>query len=89
MYIFIYGFAIFFSGKPERMEISGNTDVLKDPGADAAIKLGSTVEVTLAKGPTFATVRWIGSLPDMPSRMAGLELVLVNTDLFWWQCETH
>ncbi|XP_026789182.3 ubiquitin carboxyl-terminal hydrolase CYLD isoform X1 [Pangasianodon hypophthalmus] len=60
--------------KPERMDISDSPDMVKDPGADVALKVGSVVEVNLAKGPAFATVRWIGSLPDRPSRMAGLEL---------------
>lgn len=65
------------------MDISENLDVVKDSGTDVAIKVGSMVEVDLASGPAFATVRWIGSLPNMPCRMAGLELVLVNTDLYW------
>lgn len=65
------------------MEISESPDVGRDPGAEMALNVGSTVEVNLAKGPTFATVRWIGTLPDMSSRRVGLELVLVDTDLFW------
>lgn len=69
------------------MDISENLDVVKDSGADVAIKVGSMVEVDLASGPAFATVRWIGSLPNMPCRMAGLELVLVNTDLYWLPCK--
>lgn len=81
--VFIYGFNVFFLGKPEMMVISESPDMDKDPGADMDIKVGSTVEVHLAKSPAFATVRWIGSLPNMPSRMAGLELVLINTDTFW------
>lgn len=60
--------------KPEMMVISESPDMVNDPGADMDIKVGSTVEVNLAKSPAFATVRWIGSLPNMPSRMAGLEL---------------
>lgn len=81
--LFIYGLNAFFSGVPDRMDISESPEVVKDPGADVAIKVGSMVEVDLAKGPALATVQWIGSLPDRPSRMAGLELVLINTDLFW------
>lgn len=63
------------------MAVSESPD--KDPGADGCIRVGSTVEVRLAGGPAYATVRWIGSLPNMQNRMAGLELVLINTDLFW------
>lgn len=79
--VFIYRFNVFFSGKPKMVDISESPD--KDPGADGHIQVGSTVEVNLAGGPAYATVRWIGSLPNRLSRMAGLELVLVNTDLFW------
>ncbi|KAG7326262.1 hypothetical protein KOW79_009663 [Hemibagrus wyckioides] len=60
--------------KPEKMDISDSPDTVKDPSADVAIKLGSRVVVHLANGAAFATVRWIGSLPNMSSRMAGLEL---------------
>ncbi|GAA6065036.1 ubiquitin carboxyl-terminal hydrolase CYLD isoform X1 [Tachysurus ichikawai] len=54
------------------MDISESPDT--DPSADVAIKLGSRVVVNLANGASFATVRWIGSLPNMSSKMAGLEL---------------
>lgn len=81
--LFICVFDVFFSAKPERMDISDSPDTVKDPSADVAIKLGSRVVVHLANGAAFATVRWIGSLPNMSSRMAGLELVLINPDLFW------
>lgn len=74
-------FIVFFPGKPEKVAVSESPD--KDPGADGCIRVGSTVEVHLAGGPAYATVRWIGSLPNMQNRMAGLELVLINTDLFW------
>ncbi|KAI5614619.1 ubiquitin carboxyl-terminal hydrolase CYLD-like, partial [Silurus asotus] len=60
--------------KPEKMDISKSPDIVKDPAAEVAIKVGSTVEVILAKGPCYATVRWIGLLPDMSGTMAGLEL---------------
>lgn len=83
MYLFVYGFNISFSGKPERMEISESPDVDKDLDVGMAIKVGSMVKVHLAKGPVFGTVRWIGYLRDRTDEMAGLELVLVNTDPFW------
>lgn len=72
---------VFFSAKGEIMDISESPDT--DPSADVAIKLGSRVVVNLANGASFATVRWIGSLPNMSSKMAGLELVLINPKLFW------
>lgn len=58
----------------EKMDIPESSNVIKDPSVDAAIKVGSTVVVNLAKGPAFATVRWLGSLPNKPNRIAGLEL---------------
>ncbi|XP_047669331.1 ubiquitin carboxyl-terminal hydrolase CYLD isoform X2 [Tachysurus fulvidraco] len=64
----------FHRSKGEIMDISESPDTVKDPSADGAIKLGSRVVVNLANGASFATVRWIGSLPNMPSKMAGLEL---------------
>ncbi|XP_053355388.1 ubiquitin carboxyl-terminal hydrolase CYLD [Clarias gariepinus] len=60
--------------KSERMDISENRDTAQDSGADGAIKVGSTVMVNLATGPAYGTVRWTGSLPNMSSSMAGLEL---------------
>ncbi|XP_060723550.1 ubiquitin carboxyl-terminal hydrolase CYLD [Tachysurus vachellii] len=60
--------------KGEIMDISESPDTVKDPSADVAINLGSRVVVNLANGASFATVRWIGSLPNMSSKMAGLEL---------------
>ncbi|XP_030647001.1 ubiquitin carboxyl-terminal hydrolase CYLD [Chanos chanos] len=38
------------------------------------ITKGSLVEVTLATGPAFGIVRWIGNLPSLPGVRAGLEL---------------
>lgn len=75
--------SFFPPGKSERMDISENRDTAQDSGADGAIKVGSTVMVNLATGPAYGTVRWTGSLPNMSSSMAGLELVLINTALFW------
>ncbi|KAK3574703.1 hypothetical protein QTP86_015398 [Hemibagrus guttatus] len=65
---------VWHKSKPEKMDISDSPDVVKDPSADVAIKLGSRVEVILGNGASFATVRWIGFLPNRPSKMAGLEL---------------
>lgn len=42
----------------------------------------SLVEVTLAIGPGYGTIRWIGTLPGQIGTYAGLELVhCLNTGL--------
>lgn len=85
--LLICSFDIFFSAKSERTDISESPNVVEDQSADAAIKVGSRVMVNLANGATFATVRWIGLVPHKSYRMAGLELVLITTDLIWQHCE--
>ncbi|TSL22069.1 Ubiquitin carboxyl-terminal hydrolase CYLD [Bagarius yarrelli] len=58
----------------EKVDISEGSHADKDPNLDATIKVGSRVKVNLNKGPAFATVRWLGSIPDKPNKIAGLEL---------------
>ncbi|KAI4880818.1 hypothetical protein NFI96_031833 [Prochilodus magdalenae] len=58
----------------ENMDISENPEMVKFLGGNEHITMNSMVEVDLAKGPVYGTVRWIGHLPGKTDLMAGLEL---------------
>ncbi|XP_072540400.1 ubiquitin carboxyl-terminal hydrolase CYLD isoform X2 [Salminus brasiliensis] len=58
----------------EQMDTSGSPEIPKHLGGNADIDVNSMVEVDLAKGPTYGTVKWIGYLPGKSDLMAGLEL---------------
>ncbi|XP_034035287.1 ubiquitin carboxyl-terminal hydrolase CYLD [Thalassophryne amazonica] len=69
-----------FVFKGEIPEESQNMDVDAppvDPDMDTdclCLGVNSLVEVTLGKGNSYGTIRWIGMLPDREEVMAGLEL---------------
>ncbi|KAG9277306.1 ubiquitin carboxyl-terminal hydrolase CYLD-like [Astyanax mexicanus] len=55
-------------------KLEGDESEKMDTSKNPEINLNSVVEVDLAKGPTYGTVRWIGHLPEKTDLMAGLEL---------------
>ncbi|XP_029356776.1 ubiquitin carboxyl-terminal hydrolase CYLD isoform X2 [Echeneis naucrates] len=60
------------SEEPQSMD----TDMLpvKPNNNDLGLSVNSMVEVTLAKGNSYGTIRWIGTVKDSEKTMAGLEL---------------
>ncbi|KAF7651192.1 hypothetical protein LDENG_00114450 [Lucifuga dentata] len=67
-----------FKGEVYREPESINVDM---PSAEpqarvphAGLSVNSLVEVTLAKGSSYGTIRWIGKIPGNTETMAGLEL---------------
>ncbi|XP_066522759.1 ubiquitin carboxyl-terminal hydrolase CYLD [Hoplias malabaricus] len=63
------------SGKTEKIDTIESPDMAKfNAGGNAHMSLSSMVEVDLAQGPAYGTIRWIGYLPGKPDLMAGLEL---------------
>ena len=67
---------MFLTAGPESMEVD---TPLEKPNTDDLyldLALDSAVEVTVATGNSYGTIRWIGTLPGRQETMAGLELVL-------------
>lgn len=67
---------MFFTVGPESMEVD---TTLEKPNTDDLyldLALDSAVEVTVAIGNSYGTIRWIGTLPGRKETMAGLELVM-------------
>ena len=59
-----------------------DVDVPEKEGLIPDLGRDSLVQIRLATGPAYGTIRWIGRLPDLGHTMAGIELVgQVNTDL--------
>ncbi|XP_076871017.1 ubiquitin carboxyl-terminal hydrolase CYLD isoform X2 [Brachyhypopomus gauderio] len=61
-------------GETEKIDFSESPEIANDLGHRVSIEVGSMVEVDLAKGPVYGTVRWIGSLSGSNDTRVGLEL---------------